>query len=80
MQRNLTPYSIAPTNPKAVGNPETATNISGANTLQPPIDPNAQTAGAIPSTQLDVANGQMVSNKTLNPTTGQILDNSIQIT
>ncbi len=79
MQRNLTQYSIDATNPNAIGDPYAAANISGANTLNPPIDPNAQTAGAIPPEQLNASNGNKVGEKVLNPTTGTILDNSIKV-
>jgi len=77
MQRNLTKMadSTATATPFA-GNP--IRDLSGVETLNPPIDPNAQVAGAIP-TEVNPASGQIDSTRQIDSTTGQILNNTLTV-
>ena len=77
MQRNLTKMadSAATATPFA-GNP--IRDLSGVETLNPPIDPNAQVAGAVP-TEVNPASGQIASTRQIDSTTGQILNNTLTV-
>ena len=82
MQRNLTKIADAATAATpfgaAMATGNTIRDLSGVETLNPPIDPNAQVAGAV-TPQVDPANGEIVGNRQIDSTTGQILNNTLTV-
>ena len=82
MQRNLTKMADSAATATTFGSNmatgQAIRDLSGVETLNPPIDPNAQVAGAIP-TEVNPASGQIASTRQIDSTTGQILNNTLTV-
>jgi hypothetical protein len=83
MQRNLTRVADAAATTNQINGVGTAAgnairDISGVETLNPPIDPNAQVAGAV-TPEVNPASGDIASTRQIDSTTGEILNNTLTV-